>query len=659
MAATSLLSNGFLIVFLAIAFINLSCCDQDEDRKVHIVYMGDLPSESEYSPMSHHQNILQEIIDEGRKAINIHNHNHNQSVQDILVHSYKRSFNGFSAKLTEEDVQKLSGMEGIVSVFPNHMYQLHTTRSWDFLGFSENVNRIPSVESDTIIGVIDSGIWPESASFSDDGLGPPPEKWKGTCNGGHNFTCNNKLIGARYYVTDSEGSARDTYGHGNGEAIESLGVNGFDMNGTAFPLLYGDDVSTTCEPLSAKRCSSGCLDKDLVEGKIVICDSAMAVSKAFTSGSLGTILISDSSLARPDESFVYPLPAALINNKSGDLVKSYFKSTKNPVATILPSESVKDSEAPAVIWFSSRGPNSILPDIVKPDISAPGVDILAAFSPVANPSEIPGDTRSVTYSILSGTSMACPHVTGVAVYVKTFHPSWSPSAIKSALMTTAFVMDSSKNPDAEFAYGSGQINPVKATNPGLVYDTSADEYVMFLCSAGYDPSKVKLITTQTCPSTTLPYEPYNLNYPSLGANIRSGATFNIDFKRTVTNVGTPNSTYKLKITSDERLKVKVVPDVLSFGSLNEKKSFVVNVAGDGLGSDEMATASLVWSDEEHTVRSPIVVYSQNGKAGPLPPSPPPPPPPPTKGSSAARSLPCALPLFLVLFYQILRGVLDF
>ncbi|KAI3897375.1 hypothetical protein MKX03_021970 [Papaver bracteatum] len=166
-------------------------------------------------------------------------------------------------------------------------------------------------------------------------------------------------------------------------------------------------------------------------------------------------------------------------------------------------------------------------------------------------------------------------------------------------------MDSSKNPDAEFSYGSGQINPVKATNPGLVYDTSADEYVMFLCSSGYDPSKLKLITTQNCPSTTLPYEPYNINYPSLSANIRSGATFNIDFKRTVTNVGAPNSTYKLKITLDERLKVKVVPDVLSFGSLNEKKTFVVNVAGDGLGSDEMATASLVWFDEEHTVRSPI------------------------------------------------------
>ncbi|KAI3928529.1 hypothetical protein MKW98_024130 [Papaver atlanticum] len=720
MAATSLLSNTFLIVFLAIASINLSCCAQDEDQKVYIVYMGDLPTESEYTPMSHHQNILQEIL-EGR------------SVQETLIHSYERSFNGFSAKLTEQEAQKLSGMKGIVSVFPNREFQLQTTRSWDFLGLTENVNRIPSVESNTIIGVIDSGIWPESASFSDDGLGPSPKKWKGTCNGGHNFTCNNKLIGARYYVTDEsgEGSARDIKGHGthtastaagnmvngvsffnvakgnargavpsariaaykvcttsscpndailagfddanadgvdlisvslgnfyplafeedpiaigsfhamkngiltsdssgnsgpgpktvvsnapwllnvaasstdrriidkvflgNGKAIQGLGVNGFNLNGTAFPLLYGDNVSTACDPLSAKRCSSGCLDKDLVEGKIVICDSARAVSEVFTSGALGTILISDSSLARPDASFVSPLPAALINNTSGDLVKSYFKSTQNPVATILPTESVKDSEAPVVIWFSSRGPNSISPDIVKPDISAPGVDILAAFSPVANPSGIPGDTRSVKYSILSGTSMACPHATGAAAYMKTFHADWSPSAIKSALMTTAFAMD------------------IKATNPGLVYDTSADEYVQFLCGIGYDSTKVKLITNSSCPSSngSTTDQPWNLNYPSFGAHVEAGKKVHVKFTRTVTNVGTMKSMYKVKITSDDRITVSVEPNVLSFKSLNEKKSFVVNVAGDGLGSDEMATASLVWSDEDHTVRSPIVVYSQS------------------------------------------------
>ena len=77
-------------------------------------------------------------------------------------------------------------MENVVSVFPNKKHRLLTTRSWDFIGFSQQVER-KSIESDIIVGVIDSGSWPESESFSDEGFGPPPSKWKGSC---HNFTCN-------------------------------------------------------------------------------------------------------------------------------------------------------------------------------------------------------------------------------------------------------------------------------------------------------------------------------------------------------------------------------------------------------------------------------------------------------------------------------------
>ncbi|KAI3954686.1 hypothetical protein MKW98_019817 [Papaver atlanticum] len=709
MATTSLLSITFLIVFLAaIASINISCNAQNEDRKVYIVYMGELPKESEYTPMSQHQNILQEIVERSL-------------VQDILVHSYKRSFNGFSAKLTEKEVQKLSGKEGIVSIFPNRIFQLQTTRSWDFIGLPENVKRMPNVESDTIVGVIDTGIWPESASFSDNGFGPPPKKWKGVCDGGHNFTCNNKLIGARYY--EGVGSARDTKGHGthtastaagnivkgasffeiakgnargavppariaaykvcgsdgcpsdailagfddaiadgvdiisvslsnsnpsgfstdpiaigsfhavkkgiltsqsasndgptsqtvtsnapwlltvaasstyrrlmdkiifgNGKMFQGLGVNSFNLNGTEVPLLYGDNVSTQCDLLAAKGCKVGCLDKGLVRGEIVICDSAAsAVSETFTSGALGTIMITDPLEPWFDDSKVYPLPAVLINTTSGDLVRSYFKSTLNPVASILPTESIKDSDQV----------NPILHLVIANGLSA-------AFSPVASPSRIEGDTRSVKYSLLSGTWMSCPHATGAAAYVKTYQPDWSPSAIKSALMTTAFAMNNTENPDAEFAYGSGQIDPVKAVNPGLVYDASADDYVRFLCGMGYDSSIVKLITNSTFPiskgTTTDEQQPGNLNYPSLGALVKVGKRMNVSFTRTVTNVGTTTpTTYKAKITtSNDKITVT-------------KKSFVVNVIGHGLaGSYEKATASLVWSDEVHIVRSPIVVYT--------------------------------------------------
>ncbi|MED6128133.1 hypothetical protein PIB30_094724 [Stylosanthes scabra] len=109
-------------------------------------------------------------------------------------------------------------MEGVVSVFPSRTLQLHTTRSWDFMGFQESIQRNNTGESDVIIGVIDTGIWPESKSFNDDGFGPIPKKWKGACEGGKNFTCNNKIIGARHYLNEN-GSARDVVGHGSHTAL--------------------------------------------------------------------------------------------------------------------------------------------------------------------------------------------------------------------------------------------------------------------------------------------------------------------------------------------------------------------------------------------------------------------------------------------------------
>ena len=77
-------------------------------------------------------------------------------------------------------------MDGVISVFPSENHKLQTTRSWDFIGFPQQVKRT-NVESDIVVGVIDSGIWPESDSFNDQGFSSPPTKWKGSC---HNITCN-------------------------------------------------------------------------------------------------------------------------------------------------------------------------------------------------------------------------------------------------------------------------------------------------------------------------------------------------------------------------------------------------------------------------------------------------------------------------------------
>ena len=173
-------------------------------------------------------------------------------------------------------------------------------------------------------------------------------------------------------------------------------------------------------------------------------------------------------------------------------------------------------------------------------------------------------------------------------------------------------MNSSKNTQAEFAYGSGHINPVKAINPGLVYGAFKQDYINMLCSMGYDVDKLRTISgdNSTCSKGSEKTSPKDLNYPSMAAQVSSGESFTIKFPRTVTNIGLPNSTYKAGILQNSKISVNVVPEVLSFRSLNEKKSFIVTVTGKGLASGSIVSAALVWFDGSHIARSPIVVHSQ-------------------------------------------------
>ncbi|GKB61252.1 subtilisin-like protease SBT4.3, partial [Tanacetum coccineum] len=142
---------------------------------VYIVFVGSLPQHP-YSLAFHHSEIIKAVVPPS-------------FARESLLQSY-RNFNGFSAELTEKESDKLRRLDGVESVLPNRKAYLQTTHSWDYMGFSEYIERNLLVESDTISGVIDSGIWPESESFNDDGLGPIPAKWKGVCQGGINFKCN-------------------------------------------------------------------------------------------------------------------------------------------------------------------------------------------------------------------------------------------------------------------------------------------------------------------------------------------------------------------------------------------------------------------------------------------------------------------------------------
>nr|XP_015877218.2 cucumisin-like [Ziziphus jujuba var. spinosa] len=687
---------------------------------------------------SFHKNMLQEVVG-------------SDIATDHLLHSYKRSFNGFVVKLTEEEVHKMARMDGVVSVFPNEKKQLHTTRSWDFLGFPTQVKRSTTVESDTVIAVLDTGIWPESDSFKDSGFGPPPKKWKGTCHQ-VNLTCNNKIIGARYYRTDGlfdevdTKSARDSEGHGthtastivgglveraslmglgsgtarggvpsariavykvcwadgchdadilaafddaiadgvdiislslggstakdyfndsiaigtfhamrngiltsasagndgpssatisnfspwmlsvaastidrkfftniqlgNNKIYQGISLNTFDLKNQMFPIIYGGNAPNVTGGFNASEsrfCLEHSVDKNLVQGKIVLCDS-FVVPKETTplvrAGAVGLIM---QGTRRRDVANSYPLPSSYLDMDDGGDVYLYINTNNNSTATIFKTHEGNDSLAPCVASFSSRGPNPITLDILKPDLSAPGVDILAAWTPISSVTRAEGDNRFVKYNIISGTSMACPHVTAVAAYIKSFHPTWSPAAIKSALMTTATPMHALSNSDAEFAYGAGHLDPLQSLNPGLIYDADEVDYVKFLCGQGYDTRLLRIVTGDSSSCSEVNYGTiWDLNYPSFALASSPSEYISRVFRRTVTNVGSAMSIYQVKVDAPLGLNIDVIPSVLSFTALGQNQSFAVTIQG--TIDESIVSASLVWDDGTYQVRSPIVVY---------------------------------------------------
>ncbi|XP_057720862.1 subtilisin-like protease SBT4.8 isoform X2 [Arachis stenosperma] len=602
-------------------------------RNLHIVYMGSLPKNN-YSPTSHHLSMLQQITNDNDAT------NH-------MVRSYYKSFNGFAAMITNQEREKLKKMEGVISVFPSKSLKPQTTRSWDFMGFKESIQRNKTVESDVIIGVIDTGIWPESESFNDHGFGPIPKKWKGACKGGENFRCNNKIIGARYYLKDQT-SARDFVGHGTHTASIAAGnkVVGASFNGIAEGVARGGVPSARIAAYSVcNNEEQGCrpdailaaFDDAIADGVDLITisigqteqvtfDKDTIAIGSFHAMKKGILTINSAGNDGPNTAtfsvspWLFTVAATtmdrvLLGNGLMPLGKSINGFASNS-AEILSSAGFINNSAPIVAEFSSVGPNMQIREIMKPDISAPGVDILAAYSPLAPPSPDKRDKRSVKYNIRSGTSMACPHVAGAAAYVKTFHPDWSPAVIKSSLMTTAKPMNGSQL--AEFSYGSGFLDPVRAINPGLVFDASKKDYVKLLCRIGYDTMEVRKISgdKSVCPSSSshhhLPMTK-DFNYPAIAAEIEPNKPFRINFTRTVTNVGFANSTYKVYIQQPSGINITVVPNILEFKSLKEKQSFVVHVVGGKFSDYSVVSSSLLWSDGTHTVRCPIILRVIKGK----------------------------------------------
>ncbi|CAL9137679.1 unnamed protein product [Musa acuminata var. zebrina] len=413
---------------------------------------------------------------------------------------------------------------------------------------------------------------------------------------------------------------------GDGRRLSGVSLySGKPLTGSKYPLVYPGKSGG----LSASLCMDNSLDPKMVAGKIVICDrgSSPRVAKGHVvkdAGGVGMILANGLSNGEGLVGDAHVLPACAVGYSEGDVIKAYVASAAVPTATIQFRGTVLGVKpAPVVASFSGRGPNGLTPSILKPDLIAPGVNILAAWTGAAGPTGLDSDSRRTEFNILSGTSMACPHVSGAAALLKSAHPDWSPAAIRSAMMTTGRLDDNRRKPMTDestgkpatpFDIGAGHLNLDRAMDPGLVYDIATQDYVAFLCAIGYDPRTLQVITNAptACPAKRPAAE--DLNYPSISVTFpaAAGAAANQSrtVRRTATNVGSmAEAVYKARVEMAEGqgLAVAVTPRKLAFTAGARRQRFKVSVTATAEGDGGPRFAYLVWSDGSHEVRSPIVV----------------------------------------------------
>ncbi|PHT39609.1 hypothetical protein CQW23_18463 [Capsicum baccatum] len=668
-----------------------------------------------------------------------------------LVYSYRNVMKGFSARLSAEEVKEMERKPGFIDAWPERILSLNTTHSPSFLGLQQNFGlwRDSNYGKGVIVGVLDSGIFPDHPSFSDEGMPPPPAKWKGKCESNFTTKCNNKLIGARSYIKDNrslideDGHGTHTastaaggfvrganvYGNANGtavgvaplahlaiykvcdsfgcsdsdvlaamdEAIDdgvdilSLSLGGFTSPFHNDPIALGaysatergilvsssagnsgpynssvaneapwiltvgsstldrkfkatvqlgnkqeiegesafhpKELNSTFFPLyepgkNEREFTEGSYCRDGLEytsngGKIVLCQVGGGITRVGkgqvikNSGGVGMIVINEEENGFTTSADAHVLPALDVTYANGMKILAYMNSTKEPVARItFQGTIIGDKNAPTVASFSSRGPSTASPGILKSDIIGPGVNILAAW-----PTSMENNayTKS-TFNIISGTSMSCPHLSGIATLLKSAHPTWSPAAIKSAIMTTGDTVNLANNPILDemllsaniFAVGAGHVNPSRANDPGLIYDTPFKSYLPYLCGLNYTNRQVQnLLQRKVNCSEVKSIPEAQLNYPSFSITLGANSQM---YTRTVTNVGEAKSTYSVEMVSPPGVSVIVNPSTLKFSKLNQKLTYRVTFSRKASSSTSgVVQGFLKWTSNRYSVRSPIAV----------------------------------------------------
>ncbi|MCM3613309.1 S8 family serine peptidase [Microbacterium enclense] len=368
-----------------------------------------------------------------------------------------------------------------------------------------------------------------------------------------------------------------------------------DQNVTA-PVVYAGDIAASgTDAANAALCLLGSLDPAQAAGKIVVCDrgqnarveKSQAVKDA---GGVGMILVNVTP-ASVDNDF-HSVPTVHLDAQYREALLSYVRETPDAMATLV-GENITDdvTPTPQVAGFSSRGPMlADGSDILKPDVSAPGVAILAAAAnaPGADPA----------FEFLSGTSMSSPHVAGLAALYLGERPLATPAEVKSAMMTTAYDTVDAENAPAQdpFAQGAGHVDPTKYFDPGLLYLNGSADWAAFLQGKGLYDFGVE------------PIDGSDLNLASISiGSLAKPQTIT----RTVTSTQAGTFSASIDVPGVDAV---VEPSTLEFTDADQEKTFTVTFTRTTAAAEQWSTGFLTWTSGDTQVRSPIAIRPATAEA---------------------------------------------